>query len=376
MPKSVDDLLAGGIEIPDDPAAIEALLEEEAAKAADEIEQLGKSDDPDPDKGKGGDPDKKEGDEPDKGAKPDDEAGKPDKAAETAEHAEHDKGPPQAVLRRERENRHKAETLLSERETELEEARQRIAALEAIAAKGNLQADRLQDVADKVTGDPSIKLEALDRAKLEALRQDLDDDVVDLLGKLVDQHNVLQERVERAERTNAALVQERDRSVADQQQDDIDSVPLLAVIQATRTKEADALWDRAVAYEKALQSDPDWADKSRGEVYVEVGRRLQAYLGDEAAQWLAETGDDKGGAADKGGKGSSSGKTVKDKLASARDRASPDSLSDLPAGLAAAQHEIERLEAMPLSDLEDQLNRAIDKGNLDEVISRYSSMVR
>lgn len=379
MPKQVDDLLnEEGFEIPDDVLEIEALLEgEEADKATD----LDKQQPGDEDKGKAAD----KGDEP--GAKPEVKSGDELKAGDdkTVDKTVVDvveDGPPKAVLRRERENRHKAETLLTEREQELEEARQRIADLEEATAKAGSSQDKLQAAADRLTGDPSIKLDALDKTKLEALRADLDDDVVDFLGKLVDRQNLLTEQLERVSRANQELVSQRDRTEAEQQQDDIDAVPLLSVVQATRTKEADALWDRAVAYEKALQSDPDWADKSRSELYTEVGRRLSAYLGDDAAKWLDET-DDKAGKVDekpdksgldKTKKGSNSGKTVEDKLAAARSRATPDSLSDLPTGLAAAQHEIERLEAMSVHDAEDLINKAIDKGNLDEVITRLSTL--
>jgi hypothetical protein len=371
MPKNVDDLvLQDGIEIPDDPLAIEAMLEEEeAAKPNAEAGKGGKGDEPTP------------GSTKDDAGKPGDE-GKPKGELESKdkpdEHADTPAGPPQAVLRRERENRHKAETLLTEREQELDAAKAKIAELESAAAKGTATQEKLQAVAERATGDASIRLESLDKAKLEALRADLDDDVVDFLGRLVDQHNAMGEQLLAVRQANQELVSQHDRTERDEQQDDIDTVPLLSVIQATRSKDADALWDRAVAYEKALQSDPDWADKSRGEIYSEVGRRLESYLGDDAAKWLAdiEAQPSQGGDKGKGTKGSDRGKTVEDKLASARTRATPDSLSDLPTGVAAAQHEIERLEAMTIHDAEDLINKAIDKGNLDEVLQRLSSSTR
>jgi Skp family chaperone for outer membrane proteins len=371
MPKNVDDLvLEEGIEIPDDPLAIEAMLEEEEAARG--------SDDPGT-KGKPGEQPDKPGTKDDDSGKAGDEGkpkGEPESKGKPGEHEEAPAGPPQAVLRRERENRHKAEELLGQREEELGTAQAKIAELETALAKGQ---DKLQAHADRATGDPSIKLESLDKAKLEALRADLDDDVVNFLGRLVDQHNAIVTETSRLKAENAELMGERDRAQVATQQDDIDSVPLLAVIQATRSKDADLLWGRAVAYETALQSDPDWADKTRSEIYEEVGRRLNAYLGDDAAKWLEDTGalPDKGkGAEPDKGKGSDRGKTVEDKLASARARATPDSLSDLPTGHAAAQHEVERLEAMTIHDAEDLINKAIDKGNLDEVLQRLSSAQR
>lgn len=357
MPKSVDDLvLSEGIEIPDDPIAIELMLEQEEADKAADLEKAKAGDPPN----KQADDSGKTGDDDAKGKGADDDKSKvPDEPS----------GPPQAVVRRVRENLHKAEELLGQKDEQLESANARIAELEAKIASGAAGQDKLQAAADRLTGDPSIKLETLDKAALESLRADLDDNVVNFLGKLVDQHNAQNERIAKLQQENAELVGERDRAHQATQQDDIDTVPLLAVIQATRSKDADLLWNRAVAYESALKSDPDWADKSRGEIYAEVGRRLEAYLGDDAAKWLEGT------EADAKGKGADRGKTVEDKLAEARKRATPDSLGDLPTGHAAAQHEQERLAAMSIHDTEDLLNKALDRGNLDEVLQRLSTAV-
>ena len=219
MPKTVDDLvLQDGIEIPDDPLAIEAMLEEEeTAKGSDDPGTKGKEGDQptDPtkqgDEGKPGD-DKGQQDDP---SKDDPSKQAPDQSKGTPEPKdEPPAGPPQAVLRRERENRHKAETLLTEREQELDAAKAKIAELEAAIAKGSASQDQLQKAADRATGDPSIKLEALDKAKLDALRRDLDDETVDFLGKLVDQHNALLEQTERLKRANDELIGERDRAQA------------------------------------------------------------------------------------------------------------------------------------------------------------------
>jgi hypothetical protein len=73
------------------------------------------------------------------------------------------------------------------------------------------------------------------------------------------------------------------------QQDDIDAVPLLAVLQAAQSAEADTLWRRAVQYERSILSDPDFAEVTQRDLYMEVGRRLEEHLGsDGVAHWLEE----------------------------------------------------------------------------------------
>lgn len=365
MPKNVDDLmLQDGIEIPDDPLAIEAMLEAEEAGEAAKGKETPPPETKSGDEGKSGDDKGKQADRP---VVPDQSKDKPgDEPTERMV--------PHSVLRRERENRHNTETLLDTRDQELAAERAKNAELEAAIAKGNVSQEKLQAAADRVTGDSRIKLETLDKAQLEVLRRDLDDASVDFLGKIVDQHNANRLVTERLQAEVAELRADKSQVEETSRQDDIDSIPLLAVIQATRSKDADLLWDRAVAYEKALQSDPDWADKSRSEIYTEIGSRLTAYLGADAAKWLADVDDAE---PEKGkGKGSDRGKTVEDKLAAARTRATPDSLSDLPTGIAAAQHEQERLEAMSIHDLEELIGKAQDKGNLDEVLQRMSSAIR
>lgn len=368
----VDELLEQGIEIPSDPDELAKLAEElgvdlegveTAVEATGDISEL--TDDPEA------------GASDDKAAKAAEAAAKPSegKSDETpTDQADH--GPPKAILRRERENRHRAEQEAEqEREGRVKAEQERDTAMRRITeleAKTGDRQDKLQEAADRITGDSSIKLERLDSAALESLKDDLDDESVSFLTKLVNQHNALQEQLERVARANEVLLAEREQTQVDSQQDDVDSVPLLAMVAATRTKESDALFDRADAYDKALKSDPDWADKSRRERYQEVGRRLEAYIGKDVPEWLSEV------VGSQSLQTSTRGKTVEDKLAAARDKATPDSLSDLPAGVAAAQHEMERLEAMSDFDVDDLIAKAMEKGPdaLEELTARMMTADR
>lgn len=349
-PKSVDDLLEDGIEIPDDPLEIEALLEGDDPQKSD-------LDDPG-----------KPADVPNEGKKDAGTEGKDDPPKEGE--PDHEPGPPKAVLRQARENLHRAEALLSEREQELQEERRKRAEiereLEQLRAQATASKDELQAQADRISDGRAGDLGLLDPKKLEALRADLDDDVVDLLAKLVERHNTVEQQLERLRQENEELVRQRELTAAEQQQADIDSVPILSILFETRSKEADELWQRAIAYEKALTQDPDWQDKSQREIYAEVGRRLEAFIGpDGVKKWLGE--DAASGPA-------SRDQIVKDKLERARDRSSPNSLSDLPAGAAAAQSELERLEAMSNFDLEEAYERALAKGEdaANEFLARMS----
>jgi hypothetical protein len=77
--------------------------------------------------------------------------------------------------------------------------------------------------------------------------------------------------------------------IDDRQQDDIDGVPLLAVLQVKRNDEANELWERAVDYERAIRRDPDFEGASQREIYEAIGKRLEDHIGaDGVAAWLEE----------------------------------------------------------------------------------------
>jgi hypothetical protein len=355
-------LLEEGVEIPDDPQAIEALLE----GTAPEPEKTGKDGDAAGDgAGKEGSDQKKDADQGKQAQGVD-----PDKDPD-------EKGPPKAVLRATRESLHRAESLLTERDQELQAERARVTELEQkltdVERKNGATQEQLQAAADEAAG-KKVDLEKLDAKALDDLRKDLDDSTVDFLERLVEQHEAVKADLAELRKASESLVARSHKTDAEQQQEDIDSVPLLSVIGATRSKEADALWDRAVAYEKAVWADPDFSGKQQREIYAEVGRRLEAHLGPEATtKW---TGKEKPPAGN--GNGKSRDEVLEDKLAKARDSASPDSLSDLPAGSPAAQHELERLDAMSMDDLEAYLEKAAAKGQdaYDEALARLSTAER
>lgn len=360
--QSVEELLASGVDIPDDPAEIEKLLAgmepDSGDKAATVAEEAAATK-----------------------AAAEKEAAEATAAAEKAEAeklkaatAEAEKakgvvspsvpteGDPSVVLHATRESLHMTEEALAERDTDLAAERQKTADLEtrlrAAQTTTEKTQEQLQAEADKASKG-TVDLATITPEKIEALRTTLDDDAVEVLAGLAQSNAALVKELDDIKAQALKLAQREDNDIRDQQQADIDSAPLLAVLQAQRGPEADARWGRAVQYQDALRNDPDWTDKSQREMYVEVSRRMEAHLGEAVVKTLLtdkvpvkEVEEPDKPAA------------VAEVVAAAE---VPGSLSDIPtAGNAVAQDEKERAEAMSLTDVDRVLSAAADKGP-DEV---------
>ena len=358
----VQTLLEQGVEIPDDPAEIERLLDSDvvddseqdddaaAAKTAEELaaeQAAGKKDDE---------------------VVVDKDATGKDKPGEGEDVTTE---PPAAVLRVTRQSLHDTSELLKERETELQDKNDRIDKLEGRIAQLTTSSEAgqqdLQKTADELAGD--IDLEELTDERIAEIREEAGDEAADLLTGLLTKHKALGERLVKLEAASETATQEREAVDAAQLQTDIDTIPLLSVMHAQRGEQADANWARAVNYERALRADPDWAEKTRGEIYAEVGKRMTGHLGEKAVKTLlgdtviTETDDAKAKVeADK-----SAQDKIDEALKAADEAAVPTSLSDLPAGQAAAQSELERAGAMSIADAEAAIVSALDKGGTDEV---------
>ncbi len=370
----IQELLDQGVEIPDDPVEIERLLANT------------EGDDPPPEEPDASTTDDDTTSDDDKGDKGKDGDGKPaasSDGADTSKEADEAKEPPSAVLRTTRQSLHQSEERRQELETELSERDKRIESLEgrvaALTKAGETDQANLQEQADQVAEAGGVKLEDLSDEKIAEIREEAGDEAADLLQALFNQHTQVAGRLDKLEEERQALEQQRNQQAAEALQNDIDAVPLLSVLQADRTAEGNERWDRAISYDKAVRSDPDWAEKSQREIFAEVGRRMERYLGSDTVKTL--TGDEPAG----DGKGKDDGKPssesrqqrVDEALSRADERAVPTSLSDLPAGQAAAQTELERADSMSLNDIEESIDKAYARGGqdaVDELLGRLTTM--
>lgn len=355
---AVSRLLEEGQEIPEDPVEIERLLSEQ-------------DDAPDPDDDATPADDKPSGEGDDKEDDPTDD----DKTGE----------PPAVLLRTYRQSLHEADEQLKARDEELEGKNEEIEKLQGklALALSNTDTDRqdLQDKVDDVTDD-GVKIEDLTPERIAEIREEAGDEVADQLEAYSKQFSALDGRLKELEEANEALQEQREAAENQGLMNDLDSVPLLSVLAAARGDEADERWTRTLNYEKAVRADPDWSDKSRREVYEEVGRRMEGYLGEEAVKALVGTikTDDESSAADdadKTGKESSSDEVIDEALKRADESALPTSLSDLPAGQSAPGSENERAQAMSLVDVETAIEKAFEKGGaeaVDEALSKFMTM--
>ncbi len=203
---------------------------------------------------------------------------------------------------------------------ELSEKEQQIADLQA----------QLDQVKDDGSGSKEAAQEAIDSGNLpttddgsldiEALREEYDDDVVDLLVAMQAQVKAAVSKLEsRVEEIATKEEQETAKTAAQASQEAIDSIPALAEVQA----EGGVRWKAAIVIDDELRNDPKWADKPMVERFREVARQLGLSVAD------TEKGDVDAGV---------------EKAMKEADQAMPRTISDLEGGEFAGQDEFERLD--------------------------------
>lgn len=362
MSKTAEQLLEAGVEIPDDPEAIAALLDEA-------IPPEGSDEDTDPPEPElKTTEDEPKGEDDDKGTEDEDKA---KAAAEPTPATEAEpKAPHPAVIRSVREKAHRLETELGERDQSLRESQAKNAELEAeleaLKAKVGQGQEDLQAQADKVVGAGNVDISALSDEKIAELRTVLDDEVVDFLAGLAKGSQQMSEQLSALQAENNELKASREDAQRQKFVETMDQVPILAVIANADGEEAATRWDRAKAYMGAVRNDPDFEDASTLERLQEVGRRMEKYLGDETVKGLL--GDTP--STDQPRK-----QGIEDAKAAADKKAVPTSLSEIPAaGEAAAQSEAERADAMSLEDVNSLMEKTIAAGgDVDELIGKLMS---
>lgn len=344
--QTAEQLLESGVQIPDDPVAIARLLDGSGTAAPPT---------PAPPETPPADP-PKDVDEP-----PPTPETPPPTPPPTPPVEDEEKGPPRALLRTYRTQIHDRDRQLEEQAKRNQELEQEIAALKSKATTGK---EALQEAADALGTD--TKLEGLTPEKIEELRREHSDAIVDVLVGYAKGYETLQEQVE-------ALTQQREQTELDKLYNDIDSVPLLGVLRLDETPEGNARWQRVLAYQKAVNADPDFIGKSRVDVFGEIARRMEGHLGQDVLKTLlGDKAPAKPTTPTAPGKAPSAQQIIDEALDKARKSSVPTSLSDIPAaGGAVAQSGQQRLESMSNADLQALMEKWIASGkNPDELIAK------
>lgn len=243
-----------------------------------------------------------------------------------------------------------------------------IATLRAGTAAARATAADVQEVADQA-GVVDRRGNKVDVTKIDvaALRGEFPEAVVTIIEQL-QSALVAQDGTIRELRTrDAHRVHQEELSDEQKLQADIDAVPFLATIQAD---EKPHRWAQAIALDKSLQADPDFKDKSRQERFEEIARLMDPEYEDPAA---AATGKESAAAAEK--KPAATSAQVREKvqgaLQRAAARAAPTSLTDLPAGSAAAQSEAESVEALDPTELAVKM-QSMTPAQMDAYLARHA----
>jgi hypothetical protein len=238
-----------------------------------------------------------------------------------------------------------------------EQDQARIAQLEAElasvrkAAPSKQQQQDVQEIADRA-GITDAAGNSIDVTKIDvaSLRGEFPAQVVNLLEQfqsaLVSQNETISQlRARDHQRTSKETLTEEE-----QLQADIDAVPFIARLQAD---ESAHLWNAAVALDKSISADPEWAGKSRIEIFREVARQLGAPDDEiQAPEATAPTVTK-----DKPQSPAQVKQQVAASLKRAAARSAPNSLSDLPAGSPAAQSEAENIGSMDVVELASKFEK-------------------
>jgi hypothetical protein len=170
---------------------------------------------------------------------------------------------------------------------------------------------------------------------IEKLREDYDGPLVEAIAslqQLVGQQTKVISDMRKRETTRDRTDEER---IADEVQQDIDSIPALAALQAkglaAETPEDRAKWRAALVTDEEVSKDPAWKNRSRQDRFQEVARILG--LGTQVPE-------------PKPGSSPNADLAVRKAVQQAAGKAVPTSLSDMPSGTPAGQSEQETLEGL------------------------------
>lgn len=252
---------------------------------------------------------------------------------------------PYSVLQSERQRAARAEQLVEEANARLQDLEARIAAGDAGASQGAKPGEGAR------TDDGSQQDELSDE-DLKALEEDFPT-VAKQLKRLQAKTEQLEQQLNPVAEKVRSQEQQQARSVADEVQDAIDATPKLAHLQST---DRDA-WAQAKELDKLLRANPAYADKSLSERFAKV---VELY---EAANGPIDIPNP--GGTDKPSASASTQDLKKAAQEKARAAAAasgvPTSLSEFPAGEAAASDEVQALETYTPAQLASKLASMTDE---------------
>ncbi len=240
---------------------------------------------------------------------------------------------PYTVLKGERDRANRAEQLATE-------MRERVAALEAMVqgSQGAKQGESARTEQSQTASDISPE-------DLEALKDDFPTVYKAVMASMAAAER-LQSQLEPVKASVQSVEAERAQNATDEVQDAIDSIPKLAHIQATN---ADA-FDLAKQLDKTLREQPAWQDKSLAQRFAKVTEMVEATLGAIEIPGSSQStpqlsADDLKRAAQ-----------AKAQATAKASSSVPTSLSDFPAGQAAAQDEREAAEQLNVLQLAEKFS--------------------
>ena len=245
---------------------------------------------------------------------------------------------PYAVLRSERERATRAEQMVRE-------AMERVAQLEARLGSAGQSAPQGANIGENARAE--TEMPALSDEDLVALKEDFPT-VHKALMVSIAQQKALESKLQPVEERVYGYVREREQTMAATVQETIDQIPKLAFMQANQP-EAFAL---ASQFDAVLREQPAWADKPLSERFARVTAMVESALGEvrlpdekKAAETPVKNPEDLARAA----------RQLAEKTAQAP--SVPTSLSDFPAGQAAAQDEHEAAERLSPLQLAEKFSR-------------------
>lgn len=228
---------------------------------------------------------------------------------------------PYSVLKGERERASRAEQMLREMQ-------EKLAKLESAAQAGSQGANEGGEGA-RTSADTSV-IGDVAPEDLEALKEDFPTVYKSVMAAMA-AVKAVEEKIKPVEQTVQEQQQERDRTVAEQVQDAIDSVPKLSHIQASN-KDA---FELAKQFDATLRTQGAWKDKPLAERFNKVIEMVESTIGPiELPKTQPEPEELK--------------KAAQAKLAEvkATKAAVPTSLSEFPAGQAPEANESEQADNM------------------------------
>ena len=242
---------------------------------------------------------------------------------------------PYSVLKSERERASRAEQLAKDMQD-------RLAALEEQVKQSANGTNQGANTGESARTDAVPNVEDLSPEDLEALKEDFPT-VYKGLKAMEAKATALERQLATVNESVAKQEATERRTVADQVQDAIDSVPKLAHIQSTNPE----AFEMAKQFDAMLRAQPAWQGKSLADRFAKATEMVESALGaiEVPGQSQPTAAELKDAALKKAAAAAKGSKSV------------PTSLSDFPVGSPAASDELEAITSMTQHQLAEKLAR-------------------